>query len=258
MRSTPTMSVVIPVKDDAVLLERCLTALDRQTVHPLEVIVVDNGSHDDEGVQVALRHGARVIAEATPGIAAAASAGYDAARGSIVVRCDADTLAPADWLARIENTFAADAELDALTGSGKFYDVARWRAAMIGTVYLHSYYLAAHAALAHPPLWGSNMAIRASVWAQVAAVVHRDDADLHDDFDLAFALGPTARIRHDHTLSVGVSGRSLQGGPALRTRFFRAFHTISVNWQVMPPSRRWAIRLGLRAAVPRGAVPLRD
>ena len=95
MRPAPCLSVVIPVKDDADLLERCLTALDRQVVPALEVIVVDNGS-TDHSVRVALRHGARVIVEATPGIAAAASAGYDTARGDVVVRCDADTLAPPD------------------------------------------------------------------------------------------------------------------------------------------------------------------
>ncbi|MCU1432036.1 MAG: glycosyl transferase family 2, partial [Actinotalea sp.] len=83
----PTLSVVVPVKDDAVALRRCLRQIGRQTVEPLEVIVVDNGSRDTTAA-VAREHGARVVVEAAPGIAAAASAGYDAAVGQVIVRCD--------------------------------------------------------------------------------------------------------------------------------------------------------------------------
>lgn len=42
----PTLSVVIPVKDDAAELRRCLRALARQTLPPDEIIVVDNASTD--------------------------------------------------------------------------------------------------------------------------------------------------------------------------------------------------------------------
>ncbi|WP_227424456.1 glycosyltransferase family A protein [Pengzhenrongella sicca] len=239
-----SVSVVIPVKDDAVLLDRALSFLARQDVLALEIVVVDNGSRDNSA-EVARRHGARVVVEPRPGIAAAASTGYDAALGAIILRCDADTLAPPDWLGRVRAQFAADDDLDALTGGGTFYDVATWRAAVVGRLYLRSYYVAAHAALAHPTLWGSNMAIRATSWHGVSDTVHRGDAHLHDDFDLAFTLGPTSRIRYDPTLTVEVSGRSLQGGPAGRVRWARAFHTLAVNWAVMSPSRRWATRLAL-------------
>ena len=57
---SPSLSVVIPVKDDAVALRHCLRALADQTVPALEVVVVDNGCTDDS-VAVALEHGARVV-----------------------------------------------------------------------------------------------------------------------------------------------------------------------------------------------------
>src|SRR3954452_8207081 len=90
-----TVSVVIPVKDDAVALERCLRLLGQQTVAPLEVVVVDNGSRDASAAG-ARRHGARVVTEPTPGIPAAASTGYDAARGDLIARCDADSVPDTD------------------------------------------------------------------------------------------------------------------------------------------------------------------
>ena len=56
------VTVVIPARDDAVLLDRCLRALARQTREPAEVIVVDNASTDTTG-EVARAHGATVVEE---------------------------------------------------------------------------------------------------------------------------------------------------------------------------------------------------
>lgn len=239
-----TVSVVIPVKDDAPALERCLRALDLQTVPPLEVVVVDNGSTDDSA-EVARRHGARVVVEPRPGIGAAAAAGYDAAHGDLIARCDADTVPPDTWVAWARDAFTHDPELDALTGHGRFYDVPRWRAALHGGLYLWSYYLTMHAAMAHRPLWGSSMVLPRTRWQDVRDRVHRWDPEVHDDVDLALALGPRARVRHDRHMRVEVSGRSLVGRRQTRRRFARAFRTLRLHWAVMPPWTRWALRLGL-------------
>ncbi|WP_205754647.1 glycosyltransferase family 2 protein [Pseudarthrobacter sp. NamE2] len=155
----PSLSVVIPCKDDAAFLEHCLAALNAQTVVPLEIIVVDNNSSDDSG-DVAARHGARVLVEKTPGIAAAASAGYDAAVGDVIVRCDADTVPPQDWLERIANRFLREADLAVLTGPGEFYGTGPVRARLAGLGYMQAYFLLMGAALAHWPPFGSNCAFR--------------------------------------------------------------------------------------------------
>ncbi|WP_258723305.1 glycosyltransferase family A protein [Cellulomonas sp. NS3] len=238
-----TLSVVIPVKDDAVALRACLTHLDRQTRPAWEVVVVDNGSTDDSAA-VAVAHGARVVPESAPGIPAAAAAGYDAARGDVIVRCDADTLVPPDWLASVARHFEDDPALDAVTGTGTFYDVPRWRATVVGWLYLRTYYAAMHAAMAHPPLWGSNMALRRTSWVAVRERVNRADPESHDDVDLSFALGPGARLRYDRRLRVRVSGRSLHGAAQVRRRFDRAWRSLRRGWDVQPPWERWAQRLG--------------
>ena len=46
------MCVVIPTWNGWDMLEHCLIALDRQTVHPAQVVVVDNGSGDGTGSKV--------------------------------------------------------------------------------------------------------------------------------------------------------------------------------------------------------------
>jgi glycosyltransferase involved in cell wall biosynthesis len=242
---TVRVSVVIPVKDDAEVLDRCLRLLERQTVLPFEVVVVDNASVDTSPL-VAGRHGARVVAEQRPGIPAAASAGYDAARGDVIARLDADSTPGTDWVERISATMTSSPELDAVTGNGRFYGIKPWLAALLRPAYLGSYYLLVHAALGHTPVWGSNMALRRGTWLEVRHLVHRDDPELHDDMDLSFALGPLRRVRYDRALVVGVSARSVRGGRQLRRRLDRAVRTLRVNWAVEPPWLRW--QSGLREA----------
>lgn len=240
----PTVSVVIPARNDAAALERCLTALDHQLVTPLEVVVVDNGSTDDTAA-VARSHGARVVPEARVGIPMAAATGYDAARGEVIARLDADSLPGPDWVARVAHVLATSPQ-PAVTGVGRFYELPR-TGGLVTAIYLGAYYVLCHAALGHHALWGSSMAMRHSAWQQVRGRVHDDDAELHDDLDLAFALGPGSPVRLDRLLTVGVSARSLVGAAQVRRRFRRAFRTLRVNWAYLPPWERWAVRLGMRA-----------
>ena len=236
----PTVSVVVPARDDAVALARCLDLLAVQTVAPLEVVVVDNGSTDGTA-RVARERGARVVAEAVVGIPQAAARGYDEARGEVVARLDADSRPGPRWVERVVDQLD-DPTLDAVTGVGIFHDApvgTRW---LLSLLYLGAYYGFTHLALGHTTLWGSSMAFRRTTWQEVRASVHRDDAELHDDLDLAFVLGPHRRIRLDPRLSVGVSARSLRGRPQRRRRMDRARRTIETNWAVQPPWLRWQDR----------------
>lgn len=115
-----SVSVVIPVRDDARLLEVCLSALARQTRKADEIVIVDNGSSDDTAA-VAERFGARVVSEPIRGIPRASAAGYDAATGDIIARLDADSRPGPDWIARIERTFRTRDDVDFVTGEPRFY-----------------------------------------------------------------------------------------------------------------------------------------
>ncbi|MBD1539606.1 glycosyltransferase [Arthrobacter sp. S13_S34] len=233
-----SLSVVIPCKDDAGPLSRCLEALKAQTVAPLEVIVVDNNSSDDSA-RVAAGYGARVFSETAPGIAAAASTGYDAALGDVIVRCDADTLPPCDWLERIAHRFTLDSDVALLTGPGDFYDAGPVRARLAGLGYMQAYFLFMGAAMGRWPPFGSNSAFRRADWVKVRHRIHRHDPNVHDDVDLGFVLAPAQRTAYDRRLRVGISARSLAGGAAGRRRLRRAFHTLALHWREVPPWERW-------------------
>jgi len=239
---TLTVSVVVPVRDDARALDVCLSRLARQTVAPLEVVVVDNAS-SDASAAVAHRWGAVVVGEPRVGIPAAAAAGYDAAKGDVIARLDADSRPGPHWVRTIVERMAADPELDALTGTGTFYDVPRGLRTASCLVYLGAYYALAHLALGHTALWGSCMAMRSRTWQAARRDAVREDPEVHDDLDLAFRCGPDRRIRLLHSWRVEVSARSLRGRRQRRRRLERAWHTLRVNWQVSPPWDRWWRRL---------------
>lgn len=115
MPDLPPVSVVIPTHDAAGTLGAQLDALARQTFTGWwEVVVVDNASAD-ETAAVARRFADRlpelqVVHAATPGINRARNAGGHAARGDLLVFCDADDIVADEWLeAMVSGLMAADA-----------------------------------------------------------------------------------------------------------------------------------------------------
>ncbi|MFN3339855.1 MAG: glycosyltransferase family 2 protein [Dietzia sp.] len=236
------ISVVVPVLDDAPELAGCLSALRSQTRLPDEIVVVDNGCADTSA-EVAREAGARVVAEAVRGIPSAAATGYDSATGDVIARLDADSRPGPDWLQRIESAFTEDPELVAISGPGEFIGLSGWRARAAQLLYMDAYFFSVGAAMAHPVLFGSNLAMRREAWDRVRDGVNRSDPELHDDIDLSFQFGAGDRLRVDPTFTVGISARPFDDPAAMRRRFTRAFRTIARNWRTSPPSQRWMERV---------------
>ena len=229
--------MVVPALDDSEMLDRCLASLAVQRVPPHEVVVVDNGSIDAT-VAVARRHGARVVSESRRGIGSASAAGYSAATGDIIARCDADSVLPSDWVERIGLAFTADPDLGALTGPGEFYGASRILTGLADIVYMRAYFALMQLTLAHPALFGSNLALRRSVWLAVRDTVHSSRLDVHDDIDLSYHVGDVARIRYDPALRVGISARPFLSASGLRLRVRRGTRSVLLHWPHDAPWRR--------------------
>ena len=258
----PRVSVVIPVKNDADRLEVCLRALQRQSLGASEIIVVDNAS-TDESAAVAMAFGARVVRENRPGIPAAASAGYDAARGDVILRLDADTIPSAGWIEAAVAALDERPRVGAITGGATFSGGPRWLRRAGAAAYLGAYYTSLAPALGHVPLFGSNFAMRREAWESVAFSVHRRDPELHDDLDLAYHLGARRRIRYVPGMVVQISHRPMIDALSMVKRFRRGFRTVFVHWPHDLPWLRWvrAARVALSgrggATVgPSGAAPV--
>lgn len=223
------------------MLDRCLRSLAAQRHPPRDVIVVDNASSDDSA-ELARAYGARVVREDRPGITAAASAGYDAATGWVIARCDADSELPPDWVARIHAHFVADSTVVAVTGRGRFYGLGLLGRLVADLFYMRAYFWGAHAAVAHVPVFGSNFAVRTDAWLRVSGQVPRDDEWLHDDFDLSFRL-PSRGVVYDPGLVVGISGRPFRSASAMVRRFRMGAATVAHHFRMKGPVARWRERL---------------
>ncbi len=98
MRAIPTLSFIVPVRDDAARLRRCLQSIERNRgCVPIEIVVADNGSTDGSR-EVARQAGARVLELPGLRVAALRNAAAAAASGDILAFVDADHEIDATWV----------------------------------------------------------------------------------------------------------------------------------------------------------------
>jgi glycosyltransferase involved in cell wall biosynthesis len=94
-----TVSTIVPVYNAARYLRATLESAVAQTLPPLEIIVVDDGSTDESAVVARGFREVRCLQQPNQGCAAARNRGVAAARGDLLAFLDADDLWTADKLA---------------------------------------------------------------------------------------------------------------------------------------------------------------
>lgn len=123
MSRTALVSVIVPLHDQGEVVEETLDSILGQNLHPIEVVVVDDGSRDGGG-DLAAAYGPRlrVIRQARMGAASARNRGLAATSGELLVFFDADDLMPAGRLRSQAAALHQHPEFD-----GVFGDVVEFR-----------------------------------------------------------------------------------------------------------------------------------
>jgi glycosyltransferase involved in cell wall biosynthesis len=120
-----SVSVVVPAYNAVRTLPATIASIRSQSVDPLEIIVVDDGSKDDTA-ELARSLGTRVVAQANAGHAAARNTGTAAAEGRYVAFLDADDLWLPDKLERQLDEIRRNPDIRALqTGAARIDDELR-------------------------------------------------------------------------------------------------------------------------------------
>lgn len=200
------VSIVIPAYNEERQLGDCLRAIERQTMAPYEVIVVDNNSTDKTAEIAHSFPFVTVVKAQKQGIVFARNAGFDVATGDVIGRIDADITMPSTWVAHISEFYEQPKNQNSVwSGRGYFYNM-RFAALVSWGYSLLAFYLN-WLLLGHFTLWGSNMAMRRDHWRKVRSNVH-NRTDIHEDLDLAMHM-------HDAGYKI-VYDRQLETHAALR------------------------------------------
>ena len=203
------ISVVIPVYNEEKYIHQCLSSLKSQVVQPYEIIMVDNNS-TDKTVEIAKRFNIKILRESKQGISHARNKGYNAARGDIIARCDADCILNPNWIKRISHNFESKKNISGLIGPLEFYDLP------IKNVmpFFKFYILTMKRLLGQYPFNGPNMAISMKMWNQIKDKVCLDDKLFHEDIDLSIhVIKNKGRIVYDPKLKVQFSARRIKNEP---------------------------------------------
>jgi len=215
----PTVSIVIPAYNEQDTIKACVLAALDQTVAALEIIVVDNKSTD---ATAAVVHALQSAYPEAPivylqqfevqGLIPTRNFGLDHAVGDVVGRIDSDSVLEPTWVEEVQKAFA-DPEVAACTGPVIYYDMPLRRFGAIADdairramiVITRDYHL----------LFGSNMALRATVWRSIRDQVCVDvDDELHEDVDISIHLHEQGRkVVYSSEMVTGMSARRIDNNP---------------------------------------------
>ncbi len=202
------ISIVIPVYNEEEGLAACLQAIAAQTVAPYEVIVVDNNSTDNSVAVANLFPFVQVLSEPRQGVVHARTTGFNAARGDIIGRIDADSLVAPNWVESLQQLFNNQPELAAVTGRVRYYNLALSR--LLDAVDFRIRKRLARLLGREVAMQGANLAVRRSAWRAVRShLCHQ--ADMHEDYDLAIHLAElNYRVAFNENLEAAIGFRQAE------------------------------------------------
>jgi glycosyltransferase involved in cell wall biosynthesis len=112
---TPLVSIVLPVRNGAMTLDRAMNSIVAQTFRDWELVVVDDGSHDETPAVLKAWAGReprlQVVRQEPIGLVAALNRGLQESRGELIARIDADDEMHPERLQRQVEALQADAAL---------------------------------------------------------------------------------------------------------------------------------------------------
>lgn len=184
----PLFTVVIPVYDGAAVIARSVGSVLAQELDDWELVVVDDGSHDDSAA-VARRAAnddarVKVVAQENRGRSGARNAGAKTAAGEYVVFLDADDEVRPDWLRRMADAGAAGhAELIHCGGSRLSDDGApprRVRSVRYGALFANQF----------GPFRSGMFAVRTARFREVGGFA--EDMSYGENYELGLRLAHAA------------------------------------------------------------------
>lgn len=111
------ISFIIPAHNEALYIGNTIESILRQPREMIEeIIVVDNGSHDETSAVAGRYPLVKVVPEPVRGTNRARQTGFLASRGELAAFIDADVALPADWSQRVVERFRKNERVVGVSG----------------------------------------------------------------------------------------------------------------------------------------------
>ncbi len=218
MKHTSSVSVVIPTLNEEQVIGNCLRQLHKQSMKPVEIIVVDGGSNDNT-VEIAKELGARVVTKPDWGSGKSRNYGAFLARGEILGFLDADVIPHVDWCKNVHEYFEKNPRVIGAAGPKIIGSKSRFlrRLYWFLTVSVQKLLLALNFA------WfsGTNVAYRRTEFVKLGGF---GDTSLSEDIMLSLRASRVGRMGH-HGGIVYASDRRIRAEGFLS---FALFYLINV------------------------------
>lgn len=235
----PVVSIVVPVFNHYPVTRRCLAVLSRhRSVHPFEVIVVDDGSSDETSVELARWTGLRVVRNGSNlGFVRSANRGAEVATGSYLVFLNNDTEVQPGWLDTLIATFEVQRDAGLVgscliypsgrlqeAGGVVFEDGSAWNYGQLDDPHRPHYRYVREADYVS----AASMAVRRALFEALGGFDPVFAPGYYEDVDLAFRVRtaglrvyyqPASRVVHVEGVTAGRDERSDRG-----MKRFQALH----------------------------------
>lgn len=221
------VSVVIPVYNEEKRIINCLNSLMRQEEKPEEIIIIDNNCTDNTIRFVKKYKDIKIFKETKQGMIPARNTGFNIAKNEIIVKCDADTVLPSNWIKNIKNNFSRDASIIGISMPIRLSGIP-----LIGRfiIFFYIYLLIPRLMIGFYPFLGPSYAIRKIIWDKVKNNICFDEKVVHEDIDLCLHIKKYGYIYHDGKTIVNSSARRIINNPLsffgeYNIRFFKMLYS---------------------------------
>ena len=185
------VSVVISVYNEEKYIKNCLDSLMKQEEKSDEIIVVDNNCTDKTVSIVKKYKEIKIIQEKKQGMISARNTGFNYASGDILIKCDADTEFPENWIKEIKKVFKKNRGYVGLVTPIFLGDlVGANKLPWLFYVYLFIPKLI----IGDYPLSGPGYVITKKIWNMVKSEICLDDKKVHEDIDMTFHIKKYGKI----------------------------------------------------------------
>ena len=95
------ISIIIPAYNEETYIRECLKHVLDQ-IEPADEIIVVNNNSSDKTVEIIKEFPVTLVNETQQGMIPARNRGFNEATGDILIKTDADTQVPTDWVKKIK------------------------------------------------------------------------------------------------------------------------------------------------------------